>query len=617
MLGNKVLADRYEVIEPIARGGMAEVYRARDNLLNRTIALKVLHPEFASDPSFVERFKREAQAAANLSHPNIVAVYDWGQEETTYYMVMEYIDGQSVRDMLRADGRLPPSRAIEIAVDVASALQFAHRHRVVHRDIKPGNIMVTRSGEVKVTDFGIARAIGTAEGLTQTGAIIGTAAYLSPEQAQGVSVDAKSDVYSLGVVLYEMLTGRVPFTGETPISIALKHVNENPVAPREIQADVPEALDVVVLKALAKNPANRYPSAEEFRQDLVRAGRGEKVAAASLVDDPELAADHRLAEEPVLERKARTWPFWIVLFLLVALLSVGLYLLGKSLGVFAAPSEADMPAVVGQTYDPGAKQQIEKLGMIPEPTFKQSSAAETGKVLGQDPQPGNRVRLNTRVSVIVGLGPGTSKMPKVIGLSKEDATKVLTGAGFKVGQVKEEHSDSVEAGVVIDQDPQADKDIVKDSSVNMVVSKGREKLKAPEVTGKDQNEAIRSLQAAGLQVGAITQQANDAPSGTVVAQSPKGGTEVEKGSSVSLVISQGPKSIQVQKVVGMTRAQATSTLAKDGFKVSIQTCSPSTPAQEGVVVSQDPPAGGEADKGSSVKLVVGDSKAGGAVCPTA
>lgn len=617
MLRDKVLADRYEVIEPIARGGMAEVFRARDNLLNRTVAVKVLHPEFASDPAFVERFKREAQAAANLSHPNIVAVYDWGQDDTTYYIVMEYVDGRSLRDILRADGRVAPRRAVEITAEIAAALQFAHRRRVVHRDIKPGNILITRSGEVKVTDFGIARAIGASEGLTQTGAVIGTAAYLSPEQAQGLAVDAKSDVYSLGVVLFEMLTGRVPFAGDTPISIALKHVNEDPVSPRELGAEIPQSLELVVLKALAKNPARRYASAEEMRQDLVRVERGEKVIATPMTaEQVEAEAADRPPDEPVVERKPRSWPFWIVLVLLLALLGVGLYLLGKSLGVFSPPAEVVLPSVVGQTYDPGAKQTLEKLGLIPEPTYQQSSTADAGKVLSQSPAEGVNVRVNSKVQVVVGQGPGTARTPKVMGISKDEATKLITSAGFVVGNVKEEYSDSIEAGIVIDQDPVAEKDVVKGSPINLVVSKGKEKVKVPEVGGKDQNDAIRTIQSAGLQVGNITQQQNNAPPNTIISQNPKAGTEVDKGSSVSIVVSTGPKQVVVPGLVNMTRSAAISALAKESLKANVVTCTPASSGQEGKVVAQDPPSGTEVEKGSTVRITVGDTTAGGAVCPS-
>lgn len=617
MLRDKVLADRYEVIEPIARGGMAEVFRARDNLLNRTVAVKVLHPEFASDPAFVERFKREAQAAANLSHPNIVAVYDWGQDDTTYYIVMEYVDGRSLRDILRADGRIAPRRAVEITAEIAAALQFAHRRRVVHRDIKPGNILINRTGEVKVTDFGIARAIGAAEGLTQTGAVIGTAAYLSPEQAQGLAVDAKSDVYSLGVVLFEMLTGRVPFAGDTPISIALKHVNEDPVSPRELGAEIPQSLELVVLKALAKNPSRRYASAEEMRQDLVRVERGEQVIATPLTaEQVEAEAAERPPDESVVERKPRSWPFWIVLLLLLALLGVGLYLLGKSLGVFSPPAEVALPGVVGQTYDPGAKQTLEKLGLIPEPTYQQSSTADAGKVLSQSPAEGVNVRVNSKVQIVVGQGPGTARTPKVIGISKDEATKLITAAGFVLGNVKEEYSDSIEAGIVIDQDPVAEKDVVKGSPINLVVSSGKEKVKVPDVGGKDQNDAIRTIQSAGLQVGNITQQQNNAPPNTIISQNPKAGTEVDKGSSVSIVVSTGPKQVVVPGLVNMARSAAISALAKESLKANVVTCTPASPGQEGKVVAQDPPSGTEVEKGSTVKITVGDTTAGGAVCPS-
>lgn len=616
MLRDKVLADRYEVIEPIARGGMAEVFRARDELLNRTVAIKILHPEFATDPAFVERFKREAQAVANLSHPNIVSVYDWGQDGDTYYIVMEFVDGRSLRDILRTDGQLRPRRALEIAIEIASALQFAHRRRVVHRDIKPGNILITRSGEVKVTDFGIARAIGASEGLTQTGAVIGTASYLSPEQAQGLAVDARSDVYSLGVVLYEMLTGRVPFTGDTPISIALKHVNEEPVPPRDLEPEIPGSLDLVILKALTKNPANRYATAEEFRQDLVRVVRGENVIAAPLTPrEVEAEAADRPPAEPIIERKPRAWPFWIVLVFLLGLLGVGLYLLGKSLGVFAPSAEVTLPNLVGQTYDPGAKQALEKLGLIPEPTYQQSSAADAGKVLSQSPVEGVSVKINSRVQVVIGQGPGTARTPKLIGLSKEDAVKMLTAAGFELGNTREEYSDSADAGIVIDQDPVADKDIAKGSKINLVVSAGREKVKVPNVTGRDQNEAIRIIQSAGLQVGNISQQQNNASANTVISQEPRAGSEVEKGSSMSIVVSIGPRQVTVPDVVKMARSAAVAALAKDGLKSSVVTCSPADAAQEGKVVAQDPVAGSEIDKGSTVKITVADSSSGGAACP--
>src|SRR5215218_3808819 len=284
----EVFSNRYEIQRGIARGGMAEVYLARDQLLDRPVAIKVLFPEFAVDPSFVERFRREAQSAANLNHPSIVGVYDWGSHEGTYFIVMEYVRGRSLAEILRAEGTLHPDRAADIATDIAGALYFAHRNGVVHRDIKPGNVLITPQGHVKVTDFGIARAVGggNTDNLTQTGSVMGTATYFSPEQAQGHPVDPRSDLYSLGVVLYEMLCGRPPFAGESPVAIAYQHVQAAVVPPRQVNPDVPESLEAITLKLLAKNPANRYPTAEELRADLRRYREGQPVLAESVLAGP-------------------------------------------------------------------------------------------------------------------------------------------------------------------------------------------------------------------------------------------------------------------------------------------------------------------------------------------
>src|SRR5882757_8646561 len=278
-LAGRVFSSRYEIQREVAQGGMAEVYLARDQLLNRLVALKALFPEYAREPSFVERFRREAQAAANLNHPNIVAIYDWGQESGTYFIVMEYVEGRSLRDLIRSEGRLEAGQAADITAEIASALAFAHRSGVVHRDVKPGNVLLTRSGTVKVTDFGIARA-GASDGLTQTGSVMGTATYFSPEQAQGLPVDGRSDVYALGVVLYEMVTGVAPFTAESPVSVAYKHVRETAVLPTERNPDVPPDLEHIIVTALAKAPENRYQTADDMRADILRFRRGRPVVGA-------------------------------------------------------------------------------------------------------------------------------------------------------------------------------------------------------------------------------------------------------------------------------------------------------------------------------------------------
>src|SRR5437870_1928579 len=347
-----VFNGRYELHRRLARGGMADVFLARDQLLDRPVAVKVLFPEFATDPNFVERFRREAQSAANLNHPNIVSVYDWGQEQGTYFIVMEYIEGRSLADILRTEGPLHPQRAAEVASDIAAALGFAHRNGVVHRDVKPGNVIISPTGQVKVADFGIARALGAdpESNLTQAGSVMGTATYFAPEQAQGLHLDPRSDLYSLGVVLYEMVTGRPPFAGESPVAIAYKHVQEQPAPPRHVNTNVPADLEAIILRLLAKNPAARYPSADDLRADLRRFREGQPVyaAGAAATSAPAAGATQAIAatqavrgyegtralpvdEYPQYAEPRRSGAFLIVLILLLLILGGLLFALGKVL----------------------------------------------------------------------------------------------------------------------------------------------------------------------------------------------------------------------------------------------------------------------------------------------
>src|SRR5665213_1624811 len=365
----RVFSERYELNHLIARGGMAEVYRAHDRLLDRPVALKVLFPELSIDRSFVERFRREAQAAANLSHPNIVPVFDWGEDSGAYFIVMEFIDGRPLSSILKTAGPLSADRAADIGSHVAAALGYAHKHGVIHRDVKPGNVLITDEGQVKVTDFGIARAINTEESLTQTGAVMGTATYFSPEQAEGMGVDARSDIYSLGVVLFEMATGRPPFLGDTPVAVASKHVRDHPPAPRELNPSIPPTFEAIILKAMAKNPEHRYATAEDLRADLLRfnegrtvlamddatallavAGTTAVVGAVSAMDATQAVGAVPPAEEAAEEESGsnRTRTYAIILAVLVLLLLVAGYFLARNLGYLGGSASFNLPSVTGQ-----------------------------------------------------------------------------------------------------------------------------------------------------------------------------------------------------------------------------------------------------------------------------
>jgi eukaryotic-like serine/threonine-protein kinase len=430
---------RYELHRRLGRGGMAEVFLARDQLLDRPVAVKVLFPEFATDPSFVERFRREAQSAANLNHPNVVGVYDWGEAGGTYFIVMEYVEGRTLADIVRSEGPLHPDRAADITSDVAAALGFAHRNGVVHRDVKPANVLITSSGQVKVADFGIARAMTATseENLTQAGTVMGTATYFSPEQARGDAVDPRSDIYSLGVVLYETVTGRPPFSGESPVAIAYKHVQEAPTPPRHANLDIPVAMEAIILKCLAKNPVNRYPSAEDLRADLRRFREGGRILAEPVMAPPvdpgatgvmaPTAATQAAAyqayegtsvadaydDEPEEEPKSSK-AFLVVLVLLLALLAGLLFVLARMLGL--GDGDPDRPQVavtnvVGMPVDE-AQAELEDLGFEVEREFAANDDFEEGIVFDQDPVAGQRVDEGSTVTLFVSQGADTVPMPR-------------------------------------------------------------------------------------------------------------------------------------------------------------------------------------------------------------
>ncbi len=617
-----VLNGRYELHRRLARGGMADVFLARDQLLDRPVAVKVLFPEFATDPAFVARFRREAQAAANLNHPNIVGVYDWGEQAGTYFIVMEYVEGRSLAEILRTEGPLHPDRAADIAIDVAAALGFAHRNGVVHRDVKPGNILIS-ARQVKVGDFGIARAMDAAdENLTQTGAVMGTATYFSPEQAQGLPLDPRSDLYALGVVLYEMVTGRPPFTGDSPVSIAYKHVQETPTPPRHSNLDVPAPLEAIIMRLLSKEPAARYPSAEDLRSDLRRFREGQSVLASTA---PPLDATSavqatravraysdgtRMVPVEELPREyqppRRTGAFLVVLVILLLILAGLLVLLAKVLGVGEKDETVEqvvVPSVIDVNVQT-ATATLEAAGFEVNPITEPNDDKPVDIVFDQSPHADERVDKGSTVTIKVSAGANTVPMPRVIGQQETDARAFLTAQGFTNIETKLVDNDATE-GEVVDQLPAPDTQVAKTGTITLTVSAGPAPVAVPDVTGKSVAEASNLLGQAGLKVGDTVEEASTTiDAGKVIRTDPPATAPVEKGSTVNLVVSSRPEEVAVPSVVGLSEQGARNALEDKGFNVEVDDIATVDPTQDGKVQSQDPAAGSTAPPGSTVTITV-------------
>lgn len=568
--GPTVFNDRYELHRKLARGGMADVYLARDLLLDRPVAVKVLFAEHARDAAFVERFRREAQAAANLNQPNIVAVYDWGQQFGTYFIVMEYVEGRPLSEIIRTEGPLHPNRAAEITADVAAALGFAHRNGVVHRDVKPGNILITPSGQVKVADFGIAQAATTGDAavnLTQAGSVMGTATYFSPEQAQGHAVDPRSDLYSLGCVLYEMLTARAPFAGDSPVAVAYKHVQEQPVPPSRINPNVPPALEAIDLKLLAKDPAQRYASAEDLRSDLRRFLEGQPVLAAGLPGSAAAAA-------------------------------TGVVIGAGLSGASAADATTMVPAASGAGGD-GFGGPPTTSGSYATPPEKKRTGLYVGLTIGA-------LVLIGLILFFVGSSMGKSAeqvtVPDVTTKDVTEATNTLSSAGFKVS-VKNVANDTVPANQVFEQNPKGNTNADKGSTVEITVSSGIGDSTVPDVVGRTQ-AAAESLLKTNNFIPEVKEAASDTvPKGTVISQSPSANTKALKNSVVTITVSSGAGDVSIPNVVGLNAATASNQLGQAGFTVTTTQQSSST-VPAGNVISTNPTAGTKAAKGSTVAIVV-------------
>jgi eukaryotic-like serine/threonine-protein kinase len=634
-----VFNDRYEIHSRLGRGGMADVFLARDRLLDRPVAIKVLFPEYAADPNFVERFRREATAASNLTHPNIVGVFDFGRQGGTYFMVMEYVNGRSLADILRADGTLLPQRAADIASDVAAALGFAHRNGVVHRDVKPANILVSTTGAVKVADFGIARAMNAAteQDLTQAGAVMGTATYFSPEQAQGGNPDPRSDLYSLGIVMYEMVAGHVPFQADNPVAIAYKQVHDAPPPLSEAAPGLPPAYDAIVTKLLAKAPAARYPSADDLRTDLRRFREGLPVAAqtaagaaalttmAPAVPPPPPVAPTQVVSQatrvqptevrPPAPARTATVPYtaeepprrngWYVLgaVLAVLLIAVGGVILYNALKDDS--SSADQVAVVnvvGMTVDQ-AKQQLSAQGLQAQDDPQDAGTTPPNVVFNQEPKADAKVDKGSAVKLSYVKAKAQVDLPNVVGQNLQQAQATLQQLGLAVQTTEQEATQP--AGTVLAQDPAPGK-VDAGSTVKLTVSKGVGQVAVPNVNGLDVVTATSQLSSAGLQVKQTQEPSERVESGNVIRTDPGAGATVAKGTSVTLIVSSGPPQVGVPMIVGMTESEARDALQAAGFLVAKNDVDvPYNSSQAGTVVNQNPPAGTPAPKGSTVSITVG------------
>jgi serine/threonine-protein kinase len=630
-----VFDGRYKIVRKLGAGGMADVYLAEDQELGRRVAIKILNDRHAADDQFIERFRREAKNAAGLSHPNIVSIYDRGEAEGTYYIAMEFLDGRSLKELIVGRGPAPIKTAVEYTRQVLAAIGFAHKHGIVHRDIKPHNVLVGPEGRLKVTDFGIARS--GASQMTEVGSIIGTAQYLSPEQARGAPVDQTSDLYSVGVVLFELLTGQVPFTGDTPLEIAMKHLSEPPKPPSELRPEVPHDLDLVVLRALAKDPSDRYHSAEEMDADLQRVLQGlpigdETAAAATAV----LSGAGAMATAPTSviarpptgtppgrpappgatppagyygyegppRRRRPIWPWVLSVLLLIAAGVAAWFAYTKIQDQLSANKPVPVPNVIDLNVQL-AKNKLIDHGFVPKVKSSTSETVPKDVVFDQNPIAGAKLAKNSPVQITVSTGPPEVQVPNVIGKNRDDAVATLANAGLTYTVV------SVHSGkppdTVTGQFPHPGTKVKKGSKVQINVSSGPQPVPVPNVVGQSFDQASATLQNAGFGVKR-TNVDSDQPADTVVSQSPSG--SAAPGATITLSVSKGPKQSSVPDVTSQDETSARDALQAAGFKVQVQHQDVTDPSLDGIVISQSPHGGTKAPQGSTVTIVVGRIQSG-------
>ena len=634
------LGGRYELDQVLGRGGMAEVYLAHDTRLGRTVAVKTLRADLARDPTFQARFRREAQSAASLNHPAIVAVYDTGEDYvdgiSIPYIVMEYVDGSTLRELLHSGRKLLPERALEMCIGILQALEYSHRNGIVHRDIKPANVMLTRNGQVKVMDFGIARAMGDAGmTMTQTAAVIGTAQYLSPEQAKGETVDARSDLYSTGCLLYELLTVRPPFVGDSPVAVAYQHVREEPQPPSAFDPEITPEIDAIVLKALVKDPDYRYQTADEMRADIEAALDGRPVAAAAAMAAAPYGYDDRpttalRAAEPATammppatdpgygggnggggyddyggradRRQRRRNTSTILLVIAGVLVLIGAIFIGRALFASDPPaSKPEVPDVAGQTVEE-ATDALRNAGFKAEEGDTKPCQEEEGTVCETDPPAGTRAERDSTVTLIISAGPEQVEVPDVTGSSYEEAKSQLEDLGLTVEREEEETSDE-EAGTVLEQDPEAGEKVDPDTTITLTVAVEPEGTQVPDVVGRQFDDARATLEAAGFTVTRENRIDDSRPENEVIAQDPNAGQTLQENGLVTLTVavpSETPsqQNVEVPNVTNQPLTQAKSTLEAAGLNVSVT--GPDT--ETALVAGQSPNPGEQVPPGTTITL---------------
>lgn len=623
------LGGRYELGQVLGRGGMAEVYLAHDTRLGRTVAVKTLRVDLARDPSFQARFRREAQSAASLNHPAIVAVYDTGEDYvdgvSIPYIVMEYVDGSTLRELLHSGRKLLPERSMEMTIGILQALEYSHRNGIVHRDIKPANVMLTRTGQVKVMDFGIARAMGdSGMTMTQTSAVIGTAQYLSPEQAKGEQVDARSDLYSTGCLLYELLTVRPPFVGDSPVAVAYQHVREEPQPPSVFDPEITPEMDAIVLRALVKDPNYRYQSADEMRMDIEACLDGQPVAATAAMgsvgyggygDDQATTALRADAGATTMlppmnpddggfgyddrpdrrrQQKKKTNTSTILLVVAAVLVLVGAILIGK----WAFSGNTDKPFAapnfVGQTYDAAKTMAVNSGLKLAEPTRKACENAPKGSVCSQDPKAGVDVNKGDTVNLVVSTGAPKVVVPSVLGQNVDDATTTLEGDKYQFKVETKQQVSAEDPGTVLEQNPKLGAEVEKGTTITLTVAKAQAKSTVPDVSGKSCDDAKAQMTQNNL-VGNCTEVDTSDPNlvGKVVSTDPQIGTQVDKNSTVNIQIGKSSQ-VQVPSVVGQTVKNAKQQLQQQGF-TNIQFADGSDQGDNAIVTQIDPGAGNTVD----------------------